>query len=261
MSAENPGSGQAEQLRIHLEVWRQAGPDEPGQFEAHALSVSPDTSFLEMLDVLNEGLMQDGREPVAFDHDCREGICGACCLVIDGQPHGPDAETATCQLHMRRYQDGATIHVEPFRANAFPVIKDLVIDRTSFDRIQQAGGFVSVDTGSAPDANAIPIRKDDAEEAFEAAACIGCGACVAACPNAAAMLFVAAKVSQLALLPQGQPERERRVLSMVEAMDEEGFGNCTNHYECQAACPKAISVMNIARLNREFLRATLTSRS
>lgn len=260
MTAENPGSGEAEQLRIHLEVWRQAGPDEPGQFEAHALSVSPDTSFLEMLDVLNEGLMQDGREPVAFDHDCREGICGACCLVIDGQPHGPDAETATCQLHMRRYQDGATIHVEPFRANAFPVIKDLVIDRTSFDRIQQAGGFVSVDTGSAPDANAIPIRKDDAEEAFDAAACIGCGACVAACPNAAAMLFVAAKVSQLALLPQGQPERERRVLSMVEAMDEEGFGNCTNHYECQAACPKDISVMNIARLNREFLRATLTSR-
>ena len=260
MSALNPGSGQSEQLRIHLEVWRQAGPDEPGQFEAHALSVSPDTSFLEMLDVLNEGLMLDGREPVAFDHDCREGICGACCLVIDGQPHGPEAETATCQLHMRRYPDGATIHVEPFRANAFPVIKDLVIDRTSFDRIQQAGGFVSVDTGSAPDANAIPIRKDDSEEAFDAAACIGCGACVAACPNAAAMLFVAAKVSQLALLPQGQPERERRVLSMVEAMDEEGFGNCTNHYECQAACPKDISVMNIARLNREFLRATLTSR-
>ncbi len=260
MSAENLGTGHAEQLRINLEVWRQAGPDEPGQFEAHTLVISPDTSFLEMLDVLNEGLMQDGREPVAFDHDCREGICGACSLVIDGQPHGPDAETATCQLHMRHYRDGATIHIEPFRATAFPVIKDLVIDRGSFDRIQQAGGFVSVDTGSAPDANAIPIPKDDADEAFDAAACIGCGACVAACPNAAAMLFVAAKVSQLALLPQGQPERERRVLSMVEAMDKEGFGNCTNHYECQAACPKAISVLNIARLNREYLRATLTSR-
>lgn len=260
MSAENPVGGQAEKLRINLEVWRQAGPDEPGQFEAHALVVSPDTSFLEMLDVLNEDLMQDGREPVAFDHDCREGICGACALVIDGQPHGPDAETTTCQLHMRRYQDGATIHIEPFRANAFPVIKDLVIDRGAFDRIQQAGGFVSVNTGSAPEANAVLVPKDSAEESMDAAACIGCGACVAACPNAAAMLFVAAKVSQLALLPQGQPERERRVLSMVEAMDDEGFGNCTNHYECQAACPKAISVLNIARLNREYLRATLTSR-
>jgi len=260
MSADRTATEPAEQLRINLEVWRQAGPDEPGRFEAHAVVVSPDTSFLEMLDVLNEGLMQDGLEPVAFDHDCREGICGACCLVIDGQPHGPDAETTTCQLHMRRYQDGVTIHIEPFRANAFPVIKDLVIDRGSFDRIQQAGGFVSVDTGSAPDANAVPIRKDDAEEAFDAAACIGCGACVAACPNAAAMLFVAAKVSQLALLPQGQPERERRVLSMVQAMDEEGFGNCTNHYECQAACPKDISVLNIARLNREYLRATVLSR-
>jgi succinate dehydrogenase / fumarate reductase iron-sulfur subunit len=213
-----------------------------------------------MLDVLNEDLMKDGLEPVAFDHDCREGICGACALVIDGQPHGPEAETTTCQLHMRHYQDGVTIHIEPFRANAFPVVKDLVIDRSSFDRIQQAGGFVSVNTGSAPEANAVLVPKDSAEEAMDAAACIGCGACVAACPNAAAMLFVAAKVSQLALLPQGQPERERRALSMVEAMDAEGFGNCTNHYECQAACPKDISVLNIARLNREFLRATLTSR-
>jgi len=260
MSAENSGTGHAEQLRIKLEVWRQAGPDELGQFESHALVVSPETSFLEMLDVLNEELMKDGREPVAFDHDCREGICGACALVIDGQPHGPDAETTTCQLHMRRYQDGATIHIEPFRANAFPVVKDLVIDRESLDRIQQAGGFVSVNTGSAPDANAVLVPRDNAEEAMDAAACIGCGACVAACPNAAAMLFVAAKVSQLALLPQGQPERDRRALSMVEAMDNEGFGNCTNHYECQAACPKAISVLNIARLNREYMRATLTAR-
>jgi succinate dehydrogenase / fumarate reductase iron-sulfur subunit len=197
---------------------------------------------------------------VAFDHDCREGICGACSLVIDGQAHGPETETTTCQLHMRRYADGDTIHVEPFRANAFPVIKDLVVDRSAFDRIIAAGGFVSARTGSAPDGNALPIAKPDADQAMDAAACIGCGACVAACPNAAAMLFVGAKVSHLGLLPQGEPERERRALAMVAAMDAEGFGNCTNHYECMAACPKGISVENIARLNREFLRGALVER-
>jgi succinate dehydrogenase / fumarate reductase iron-sulfur subunit len=218
-------------------------------------------SFLEMLDVLNEELMLDGREPIAFDHDCREGICGMCSLVINGQPHGPDRETTTCQLHMRRFRDGDTIYVEPFRADAFPVLRDLVIDRSAFDRIMAAGGFVSVNTGAAPDAHAVPVPKEDAESAFDAAACIGCGACVATCPNAAAMLFVSAKVSQLKLLPQGQPERERRALAMVEAMDAEGFGNCTNHFECEAACPKGISVSNIARLNREYVRATLVERS
>ncbi len=245
-------------MRITLKVWRQAAPEEPGRLETHHLAdVSPDMSFLEMLDVLNERLIEAGEDPIAFDHDCREGICGACALVINGQPHGPDANTTTCQLHMRRYSDGDTIHVEPFRANAFPVVKDLVVDRSAFDRILAAGGFVSAHTGSAPDANAILVSKDTAELALDAAACIGCGACVAACPNASAMLFAAAKISHLALLPQGKPERERRVLAMVARMDEEGFGNCTNHFECMAACPKSISVDHIARMNREFLRAFL----
>ena len=217
--------------------------------------VSPDMSFLELLDVLNEQLVQQGREPVAFDHDCREGICGMCSLMINGHPHGPDAGVATCQLHLRRFKDGDTITIEPWRAKAFPVIKDLVVDRSAFDRIIQAGGYISVGTGSAPEANAIPVRKEDADTAMDAAACIGCGACVAACPNASAMLFVAAKVSHLATLPQGQVERRRRARRMVEAMDQEGFGNCTNHYECMAACPKQIHVKFIAMLNREYLKA------
>ncbi len=257
-AATTPSKG----MRITLKVWRQSAPEEPGRLETHHLAdVSPDMSFLEMLDVLNERLIEAGETPIAFDHDCREGICGACALVIDGQPHGPETNTTTCQLHMRRYSDGDTIHVEPFRANAFPVVKDLVVDRSAFDRILAAGGFVSAPTGSAPDANAILVSKDTAELAMDAAACIGCGACVAACPNASAMLFAAAKISHLALLPQGQPERERRVLAMVARMDDEGFGNCTNHFECMAACPKGISVDHIARMNREFLRASLSSRA
>ena len=248
--------------QITLRVWRQAGPDVKGHMDTYHLDeVSPDMSFLEMLDVLNEKLLEEGQEPVAFDHDCREGICGACSLVIDGQAHGPEDQTTACQLHMRHYADGATIHVEPWRANAFPPIKDLVVDRSSLDRIIQAGGFVSSHTGSAIDANAIPIGKDIAELSMDAAACIGCGACVAACPNAAAMLFTSAKVSQLALLPQGQAERSQRAVAMVEAMDAEGFGNCTNHFECMAACPKGIHVDNIARLNREYLAGTLKGRS
>jgi succinate dehydrogenase / fumarate reductase iron-sulfur subunit len=253
-------STSARSLRITLRVWRQSGPAAPGAFETHELeSVSPDMSFLEMLDVLNEGLLASGKSPISFDHDCREGICGACSLVIDGQAHGPEAETTTCQLHMRRYRDGATITVEPFRANAFPLLRDLVVDRSAFDRIIAAGGFVSVNAGSAPEANALPVGKLQADLALDNAACIGCGACVAACPNASAMLFVAAKVSHLKLLPQGAPERESRVLALVEAMDREGFGGCTNHYECGAACPKGIPVASIARLNREYLRAALTA--
>jgi succinate dehydrogenase iron-sulfur subunit len=248
-------------MKITLRVWRQKGPDDAGGFETHHVSdVSPDMSFLELLDVLNETLMRSGREPVAFDSDCREGICGTCCLVIDGKPHGPEHETASCQLHMRLYRDGDTITVEPFRARAFPIVKDLVVDRSAFDRILQAGGYVSVHTGSAPEANGLPVPHERAELAMDAAACIGCGACVAVCPNSAAMLFVAAKVSHLALLPQGAPERERRVLAMVEAMDAEGFGSCTNHFECEAACPKGISVGTIARMNREYLRAAFKSR-
>jgi succinate dehydrogenase / fumarate reductase iron-sulfur subunit len=247
------------EIRVTLHVWRQDGPEDRGRFETYRLEVGVDASFLEMLDSLNEGLMMDGHDPVAFDHDCREGICGTCSLVINGQPHGPDRETTTCQVHMRRFSDGDNIFIEPFRAGALPVVKDLVIDRSAFDRIQAAGGYVSVNTGAAPDAHAVPVSKDHAEEAFDAAACIGCAACVAACPNAAAMLFVAAKVSQLALLPQGAPERGRRAQAMVGAMDAEGFGNCTNHYECELACPKAISVGHIARLNREYLRGVATS--
>jgi len=255
------GEGSAS-MRITLKVWRQKSADSPGALQTyHLKDISPDMSFLEMLDVLNERLIAEGAEPVAFDHDCREGICGTCSLVIDGQAHGPETETTVCQLHMRHYSDGATVHVEPFRANAFPVVRDLVVDRSAFDRIIASGGFVSTHTGSAPDANAIPVPKDLAEASMDAAACIGCGACVAACPNASAMLFVGAKISHLALLPQGQPERERRALAMVATMDAEGFGNCTNHFECMAACPKGISVENIARMNRELLRAALSPRT
>ncbi len=252
-------SAASKQLNITLHVWRQKGPTDEGRFEIHKVQVSEDTSFLETLDVMNEQLMREGQEPVAFDHDCREGICGMCSLVINGKAHGPQEETTVCQLHMRSFTDGDTLYVEPFRANAFPVIRDLVVDRSALDHVIQAGGFVSVNTGSAPDAHAIPIPKVDAEASMDAASCIGCGACVAACPNAAAMLFTSAKVSQMALLPQGHPERSTRVQGMVEAMDEAGFGNCTNHYECELACPKGISVSNIARMNREYIRAAVSS--
>ena len=247
-------------MNITLKVWRQKGPAAPGGLVEYTVSgVVPEMSFLEMLDTLNEQLIAKGEDPLAFDSDCREGICGMCDLVIDGQAHGPDKGATTCQLHMRRYKDGDVVTVEPFRSKAFPLVKDLVVDRSAFDRIQAAGGFVSINTGNAVDGNAILIPHDKAEKAMDAASCIGCGACVAACPNASAMLFVAAKVSQYALLPQGQPEREKRVLAMREAMDAEGFGHCTNEYECEAACPKEIKISNIARLNREFLRATLVS--
>ncbi len=254
-----PGSGSAG-MQLTLHVWHQSGPEGRGDFRTYHLDdISPDMSFLEMLDVLGERSTAEGQEPVAFDHDCREGICGCCGLVINGQAHGPDAETATCQLHMRHFSDGDTIYVEPFRAAAFPVVRDLIVDRSAFDRIIASGGFVSVDTGGTPDANAIAVPKDNAELAMDAAACIGCGACVAACPNAAAMLFTSAKVSHLALLPQGAVERRRRVLAMVESMDAEGFGNCSNIYECEAACPKGISIANIARMNREYLASSLTT--
>ncbi len=243
-------------MRFTLHVWRQAGPTDPGRFVRYeATGISPDMSFLEMLDVLNQALIARQQEPIAFDHDCREGICGACGMVINGRPHGPRRATTTCQLHMRTFADGAELWIEPWRARAFPVIKDLVVDRSAFDRIVQAGGFITARTGSAPEANSIPVPKRDAELAMDAAACIGCGACVAACPNASAMLFVAAKVSHLGLLPQGQPERYSRALKMVTTMDAEGFGACTNHGECMAACPKQISIDFIARLNRDFLRA------
>jgi succinate dehydrogenase / fumarate reductase, iron-sulfur subunit len=259
MSSDPSGANAGLSLTLH--VWRQKDAAAPGAFESYSLrGVSPDASFLEMLDVLNEQLLAEGREPVAFDHDCREGICGSCGMMINGQAHGPDRETATCQLHMRRFRDGDSIHIEPFRAKAFPVLRDLVVDRSAFDRILALGGFVSVNTGSAPEANSVPVAKENAELAMDAAACIGCGACVAACPNAAAMLFVGAKISHLALLPHGQVERSRRVLAMVEQMDREGFGNCSNVYECEAACPKAISVENIGRLNREYLKASLARR-
>ena len=245
-------------MDIKLKIWRQSGPDAAGHFEDHRVEADPHMSFLEMLDVLNEDLLERGKEPVAFDHDCREGICGACSMVIDGHPHGPRAGTTTCQLHMREYRDGAEITIEPWRAAAFPIIKDLVVDRSAFDRIQQAGGYISMGTGAAPDANAIPIGKHESDEAFDYAACIGCGACVAACPNASAMLFVSAKIAHLSLLPQGQVERKHRVRKMVQAMDAEGFGGCTNHGECEAACPKSISVDAIAMLNREFIFAGLS---
>lgn len=246
-------------MNLTLKVWKQKNKNEKGRFETYeAKGISPDMSFLEMFDVVNEKLINDGKEPIAFDHDCREGICGMCSMYINGRPHGPKQGITTCQLHMRSFKDGDTIVVEPWRSAAFPVIKDLAVDRSSFDRIMAAGGFVSVNTGNAKDANNILINKDDADHAFNAAACIGCGACVAACKNASAMLFVSAKVSQLALLPQGQVERKERVLNMVKQMDEEGFGNCTNTGACEAECPKSISLENIARMNREYLGASLT---
>ena|SRR3989304_2182433 len=245
-------------MKITLKVWRQKNAASEGRFETYVSNtVSEHMSFLELLDVVNIDLVKQGLEPIAFDHDCREGICGSCGLVINGRAHGPGKGIATCQLHMRSFKDGDEIVVEPWRANPFPVLKDLVVDRRSFDRIMQAGGYISVKTGGAPDGNALPVPHDHAEKAFDAAACIGCGACVAACPNSSAMLFVAAKVSQLALLPQGHAERADRALNMVEQMDKEGFGNCSNNYACEAECPKGISVDNIARLNREFLRATV----
>ena len=246
-------------MNLTLKIWRQANQDAKGKFETYPINnVSPDMSFLEMMDVLNEQLMAQGIDPIAFDHDCREGICGMCSMFINGEAHGPDRLVTTCQLHMRIFKDGETITIEPFRANAFPVIKDLAVDRSSFDRIQQAGGFVSVHTsGNTQDANAIPIDKHDADKAFDAATCIGCGACVASCKNASAMLFVSAKVSQYALLPQGKVEATDRVMNMVKQMDEEGFGNCTNTGACEVECPKGISLENIARLNREYLVASL----
>lgn len=245
---------------ITLRVWRQTGPDEPGRFvEYQSASLNPNMSFLEMLDVVNDELTRKGEEPIAFAHDCREGICGTCSCTVNGKAHGPGSGIATCQLYMRSFRDGDVVTVEPFRAKAFPVIKDLVIDRSAFERIQAAGGFITARAGSAADANAIPVPKPDAELAMDAAACIGCGACVAACKNASAMLFVAAKVSHLGLLPQGQTERDRRVLAMVRTMDELGFGNCTNYYECSAACPKLISHDFIARMNRDYLTAMVRS--
>lgn len=246
-------------MELVLQVWRQSRPDAAGAFVRYEVTANPHMSFLEMLDALNEELTAKGEEPFAFEHDCREGICGSCGLVIDGTPHGPSKGTATCQLHMRKYKDGDEVWIEPWRARAFPVIKDLVVDRSAFDRIIQAGGYISVRTGSPPDANAIPIQKEKADLAMDAAACIGCGACVAACPNASAMLFTAAKVSHLGLLPQGQPERFERVLNMVSVMDDAGFGGCTNHGECEVACPKEISVDFIARLNRDLLKASVTA--
>ena len=247
-------------MNLTLKVWRQKNKKSAGKFETYSVkNISSEMSFLEMFDVLNEQLIQEGKEPIAFDHDCREGICGMCSMYINGQAHGPWQQNTTCQLHMRAFNDGDTIVVEPWRSVAFPVIKDLVVDRSSFDRIIQAGGYISVNTGNAVDANAIPIDKKDADDAFMAAACIGCGACVATCKNGSAMLFVGAKVSQLALLPQGNPERESRVLNMVAQMDKEGFGNCTNTYACEAECPKGISVANIARLNSEFIKAGITT--
>jgi succinate dehydrogenase / fumarate reductase iron-sulfur subunit len=248
-------------INITLKIWRQKNTNAKGGIETYSLQkVSTDSSFLEMLDQLNEQLINEQKEPVAFDHDCREGICGMCSLYINGRAHGPETGTTTCQLHMRSFNDGDTIYVEPWRSRAFPIVKDLVVDRSAFDRIQQAGGFVSVNTsGRTMDANAIPVPKSDADKAFEAAACIGCGACVATCKNGSAMLFVGAKVSQYALLPQGKVEAKDRVLNMVRQMDEEGFGNCTNTGACEVECPKGISLENIARMNREFIGASLTA--
>ena len=247
-------------ISLTLKIWRQSSPDRKGKLETHqAADISTDMSFLEMLDVINEKLTLEGQDPIAFDHDCREGICGSCGAVVNGRPHGPQKGTSLCQLHMRHFKDGDTIVIEPFRAKAFPIIKDLVVDRGAFDTIIRAGGFISANTGGAQDANALPVPQANAEKAMDAAACIGCGACVAACPNAAAMLFTGAKISHLALLPQGRPEAAQRALKMLRTMDELGFGNCTNERECEAECPKEISIVNIARMNREFLKASFIS--
>jgi succinate dehydrogenase / fumarate reductase iron-sulfur subunit len=245
-------------MKLTLKIWRQDGPNAKGNFDNYTLDdVGPDMSFLEMMDVLNDKLIKDGKDPVAFDHDCREGICGMCSMVINGRPHGPHTKTTTCQLHMRSFKNGDTIYIEPWRANAFPVIKDLVVDRSAFDRIIDQGGFISVSTGQAMDGNSIPIEKELADAAFNSATCIGCGACVAACKNASAMLFVSAKVSHLAMLPQGQVERTRRAKAMVDQMDKEGFGYCSNTGACAVECPVGIELSNIARLNREYFRAHL----
>ncbi len=245
-------------MRLNLKIWRQPGPDRPGRLVDYvAGDVSPDMSFLEMLDVVNEGLVSSGQEAIAFDSDCREGICGMCGLVVNGVPHGPDRGTTVCQLHMRRFKDGDTITIEPWRARAFPIVRDLVVDRSAFDRVIAAGGYVSVNTGGAPDGNSIPIPKDVSEAAMDSAACIGCGACVAACKNASAHLFMSAKIAQLALLPQGQIERRLRVLSMIEQADAEGFGSCSNEGECEAVCPKEIPISNIARMTREYFHACM----
>ena len=249
------------ELTLHLRVWRQAGPDAPGKLvDYKADRISTEMSFLEMLDVVNEQLIRRGEDPIAFDSDCREGICGTCGLVVNGIPHGPDRGATVCQLHMRRFRNGDTITVEPWRARAFPIIKDLVADRTAFDRIVRAGGYISINAGSAPDGNAIPIPRPTAEQAMDMASCIGCGACVAACKNASAALFTAAKITHFGLLPQGAVERDRRAMRMVQQMDAEGFGSCSNEGECEAVCPKSISIASIARMNRDFLRATLTER-
>jgi succinate dehydrogenase / fumarate reductase, iron-sulfur subunit len=247
-------------LNLTLKVWRQEGEDKRGRLVTYpADGISPEMSFLEMLDVVNERLTLNGDDPIAFDHDCREGICGMCGAVVNGRPHGPEKGTTLCQLHMRHFVNGDTIFIEPWRAKAFKVIKDLVVDRSPLDKIIQAGGYISVNTGGTPDANAIPIPVSDSEKAMDAAACIGCGACVAACPNASAMLFTAAKISHLALLPQGKPEAARRAIRMLETMDEMGFGNCSNERECEAECPKEISITNIARMNREFIKAAIAA--
>jgi succinate dehydrogenase / fumarate reductase iron-sulfur subunit len=252
---------QSNLMTLNLKVWRQPNSSSKGEMIDYKLDgVSPDMSFLEMLDVLNEELVQEGKDAVAFDHDCREGICGMCSLMINGQAHGPEADTTTCQLHMRKFKDGDTIVIEPWRAKAFPVLKDLLVDRSSFDAIISAGGYVTTNTGNAPDGNSVPISKEFADLSMDAAACIGCGACVASCKNASAMLFVSAKISQLALLPQGKPEAEKRAEDMVNKMDELGFGNCTNEAECEASCPKGITIENIARMNREYFSAALKSK-
>jgi len=250
----------SKKISVTLKIWRQKGPGEKGHFETYKMeNISTDISFLEMLDLLNEKLAKEGKEPVSFEHDCREGICGACGAVVNGIPHGHVKGTTLCQLHMRHFKDGETIVIEPFRAGPFRVIKDLIVDRGAFDELIKAGGYISVNTGQAPEANSIPVPPESADAAFDAAVCIGCGACVAACPNASAMLFVGAKVSHLTLLPQGKPEAAKRAISMIRKMDELGFGNCSNHTECEAVCPKNISIINIARLNREFIKAAFFS--
>jgi succinate dehydrogenase / fumarate reductase iron-sulfur subunit len=245
-------------MQLSLHVWRQSGPNDPGRMDQiTATDISGDMSFLEMLDKVNEDLINEGKDPIAFDHDCREGICGTCSLMINGVAHGPDSGTTTCQLHMRSFRDGDAIYIEPFRSRAFPVIRDLMVDRSSFDRVIESGGYISVNTGNAQDGNALPIKKADADAAMDAAACIGCGACVASCPNGSAMLFVAAKITHLGQLPQGQPERSLRAKNMAAAMDAEGFGACSNHYECEAVCPKEIPADTIARMNRDLFKASL----